>query len=469
MPRALFLPKTKAAVVHEATLQVLERSGVYLDHEEAETLLLEGGAVKDEFGRVLLPRRMVEEALEKASDRVQLFDREGNRSILARNGKTYFGPGSDALYNIDSETGLLRPSVLADVKRNVTVADALGGFDFVMSMALPRDVPPHKVYASVFAEMVKNTTKPVAVTATSLDDIRQTHRIASLVVGGDEALRQKPFFLAYLELISPLKMDRSSTERLLYCAEHGIPFVYASGANCGSGAPVTPVGGLVQGSAESLSGLVLALLKNEQARFIYGSNTSVIDMTTSIVSYGAPEWFKTVAMYADMGKFFDLPSWGTAGCSDSFSIDAQAALEAYEGILLATQSGTTLAHDVGYLSHGALYDPRMLVLSDEMINRARFLMKEADLSEKSLAVDVIDEVARMNDLYLAHPHTSEVFRTSLWLPPTYINRRNIADYALGHDLAGMLGERVQGILATHTPKPLPADTLEAIDAYLDSL
>ncbi len=174
-------------------------------------------------------------------------------------------------------------------------------------------------------------------------------------------------------------------------------------------------------------------------------------------------------MYADMGKFFDLPSWGTAGCSDSFSIDAQAALESYEGILLAAQSGTTLAHDVGYLAHGALYDPRMLVLTDEMVNRARFLMKEADLTEKSLAVDVIDEVARMNDLYLAHPHTSEVFRTSLWLPPAYINRRNIADFSLGHDLAGMLSERVQGILSTHTPKPLPTDTLDAIHAYLNSI
>ena len=469
MPRALFLPKAKAEVVQDATLRVLEHTGVYLDHDEAEALLLEGGATKDEFGRILLPRTLVCEALESIDDKVQLYDRDGNRSILVKNGKTYYGPGSDALYNIDLETGLLRSSVLADVANNVRVADALSGFDFVMSMALPRDVAPHKAYPAVFAEMVKHTTKPLAVTATCLDDVKQIHHIASLVAGGEDRLREKPFFIVYVEPISPLKMDRSSTDRLLYCAEHGLPFVYASGANCGSGAPVTPVGGLVQGSAESLAGLVVARLKNARARFVYGSNTSVLDMMTSIVSYGAPEWFKTVAMYADMGKYYDLPSWGTAGCSDSFSIDAQAALEAYEGILLAAQSGTTLAHDVGYLAHGVLYDARMLVLADEMIKRARFLMKEADLSEKSLAVDVIDEVARKNDLYLAHPHTSEVFRTALWLPPSYINRRNIADYALGHNLADLLTERVNGLLSTHTPKPLPDHTLNAITAYVDSL
>ncbi len=284
MAGALFLPKAKATIVQEATLHVLERTGVYLDHEEAEALFLDNGATKDEFGRILLPRAMVNQALETVCDRVQFYDRDGNRSIVVRNGKTSFGPGSDALYNMDAETGELRRSVLADVARNVTVADALPGFDFVMSMALPADVPPYKTYATVFAEMARHTTKPLAVTASSLDDTKQIHKVASLVAGGEDALRSKPFYIASLEPISPLKMDRSSTERLLYCAEHGIPFVYASGANCGSGAPVTPVGGLVQGSAESLSGLVLAMLKNEQARFVYGSNTSVLDMTTSIVS-----------------------------------------------------------------------------------------------------------------------------------------------------------------------------------------
>ena len=51
-------------------------------------------------------------------------------------------------------------------------------------------------------------------------------------------------------------------------------------------------------------------------------------MRSTIVSYGDPVWFKTTAMYADLGKFYGLPSWGTAGSSDSFEVDAQAALEA---------------------------------------------------------------------------------------------------------------------------------------------
>jgi trimethylamine--corrinoid protein Co-methyltransferase len=275
--------------------------------------------------------------------------------------------------------------------------------------------------------------------------------------------------MVYLDPISPLRLDRSIVDRLLYCAEYDIPIIFAGGANLGSGAPITPEGGLVQGSAESIAGMVIASLKNPNVKFLYGANTSVLDMRTSIVCYGAPEWFRTVAMYADMGKYYNLSSWGTAGCTDSFSIDAQAAMEAYEGILLAAISGTTLAHDVGFLAHGALFDARMLVLADEMIKRARYLIKGAELSEKNLAVDVIDEVARTNSLYLAHPHTSELFRNVLWLPPSYINRRNIREYVHQKNLTDHLSEEVDRILSSHKPEPLPPDKLKAVNHYLDEL
>ena len=464
-----FLDDHDAAVIHRATLEVLEKTGIYLDSDEAEALFLKAGAKKDDFGRILLPSSMVEEAVESSAGKIRLWDRSGKKALSLRNGRTYFGPGSDALYNVDRESGEIRRSTLADVRDNVRIADALPGFSFVMSMALPEEIPPERLYATVFAEMVKNTSKPLIATATCLEDLKQIHQIALIAAGGRATLRKKPFFLAYLDPISPLKLDRPVTERLLYCAENDIPIIFAAGANCGSGAPITPEGGVVQGGAESLAGLVLSLLKNENTRFIYGANTSVMDMATSIVSYGAPEWFRTVAMYADMGRFYELPSWGTAGCSDSFSIDAQAAMEAYEGILMALQSRTTLAHDVGFLAHGVLYDARMLILTDEMINRARHLLKPVDLSGESLATETIDEVARKNELYLAHTHTAEVFRDVLWLAPSYINRQSSVETLKAEELTSLLSDRVNGILSTHEPTKLSKKKTAAIDEYLASL
>ena len=469
MKRPLFLSTEKAARVHAATLQVLEKTGVLLDHAEAESLYLEAGATKDKEGRILIPRHLVEEALEKAHAEIQMYDRDGETSILVRDGNTYFGTGSDALYNIDRKSGERRCSTLSDVADNVRIADGLKGFDFMMSMALPKDVEQHRLYPAVFTEMVKNTNKPIVTTLTTLEDIKSIHQIASMVAGGAQQLKEKPFFLAYLEPISPLKMDNSGTQRLLYCAENEIPFMYAAGANSGTGAPITPEGGVVQGTAESLAGLILAMLKNEAAKFVYGANTSSVDMKSMLVCYGAPEWFKTVAMYADMGKYYNLPSWGTAGCSDAFFVDAQAAMEAYEGILFALQSESTLAHDVGYLAHGELYDARMLVLTDTMIGRAKHILKAVDLSEENLAVDVINEVARCDDLYLAQLHTAERFRESLWMPPIFIERRKTEDRENASELKDLLSEAVDRILTNHKPKALANSKAEQIDQVLNSI
>ena len=75
----LFLSPGNAARIHQASLQVLENTGVKLDHQEAEALYLEAGAKKDGDGRILIPKGMVEGALEKAHSAINLFSRDGEK------------------------------------------------------------------------------------------------------------------------------------------------------------------------------------------------------------------------------------------------------------------------------------------------------------------------------------------------------------------------------------------------------
>ena len=436
MTKDIFLNKSALKRIHEASLQVLEKTGILIraDDEEIRHLLLSSGAIKDGEERILIPSTLVLEAIEKAKGGFTLYTRDGSPAFAVENGKTYFGPGSDALYNYDRKTGRLFPpddmsmpysSTITDVRDNVRIADALG-FDFMMSMSLPKEYGACDLYPAVFAEIIKNTDKPLVFTSTSLDEIKVIRELAEIV---SPEVDEKPFYIAYLEPISPLRFDPTVTSRLLFCASHGIPVSFAAGANCGGGAPITPEGAVVQGNAESLAGLVVSTLKNEHMKFIYGANTSAMDMNTIIVCYGAPEWFKTVAMYAELGRFYGLPSWGTAGCSDARVINAQAGLEAYEGIVMALLSGSTMVHDVGYLGHGEVYHGGMLVLTKTMIDRARFLLKMPDTSDDSLSVEVIDAVARKKgELYLSQPHTVRHFRDSLWFAPRYFEKGLMEDW-----------------------------------------
>ncbi len=461
------LSKQDAAKIHAASLAVLAKTGVKVEHDEVAALLLEAGARRDEQARILIPAHLVDEALEKArasSSQIQLFTREGERSILLEAGRTFFGPGSDALEIRDYQTGEVRPATLEDVATNVTIADAVG-FDFMMTMALP--LIDH-VYPTVYAHMIRHTSRPAVVTAASFEDMIQIYRLAEIVAGSKDELRQKPTLVAYVEPISPLYLDYEGMAKLLFMAENEYPTLFAAGANCGATAPVTIEGGVNQANAESLAGMVIATLKNERARLISGANTSSMDMRTMVTNYGAPEWARTVAMHAGMGEHYGLPSWGTGGCSDAIEPNFQAATEAYESILLAIQSRSTLVHDMGYLKHGFLYDPRMLVLTQMLVERARMLLRPLDLSDEILAGQAIDDVARERpylDNYPAHDHTFEHFRKALYMPPQYWERGE--EHALS--LPAMLTDVIKEIVATHKPAPLSDNKLGVVNDYLKSL
>lgn len=230
-------------------------------------------------------------------------------------------------------------------------------------------------------------------------------------------------------------------------------------------------GALAQGTAESLAALVILQLKHPMAGFVFGANSWATDMRSSVVCYGSPEVGTSTAAYADMGRFYGLPSWGGAGCTDAQYLDAQAGEEAFQSILLALQAGASIAHDVGFLAYGALYDARFLVLNDEMIARARHIWKPLNLTEENLALQVIDDVARASikgegpTIYLKHPHTAKNFRRSLYLPPSYIERGTLEPESPATALLEKLGARVKKFLAAEPEPTIPADLVKRLHTF----
>jgi trimethylamine--corrinoid protein Co-methyltransferase len=59
----------------------------------------------------------------------------------------------------------------------------------------------------------------------------------------------------YLEPVSPLSHPVESIDKLLFCADHGIPAIYSPAPLAGGTAPITVAGHTCQGVAESLFGL----------------------------------------------------------------------------------------------------------------------------------------------------------------------------------------------------------------------
>jgi len=468
-PRLKVLNREQAMAIHAAALEILEKTGFKMEHPEALEMLADAGC-QISADWVKLPAHIVEKALSSAPKQVDLYDQKGNKTMPLMDGNSFYGTGSDATFTLDLETGERRRTVLKDATNFARLVDGLENMAFTMSMSNPEDVPVEDIYLYVFAEMVKNTNKPIVFIADSGRDIAKIYDIACLVVGGETKLQEKPFLLNYSEAISPLRFPQNVMERLIFCAKKKIPICFPSGSNAGGGAPVTLAGAMALGIAENLVGLVVHQLAGKGSPFLFGPNVSVLDMKSTVVSYGGPEWSLTQAALADMrDEIYGLPVWAFAGASDAKIMDAQAGAEAMFSIITAMLSRANLIHDVGFLEYGNTSSLEMITMADELVAMSRFFTRGIPVSEQTLALEVIERVTSggPGSIFLMDDHTFEHFMQAQFLPKLLDRSRYDSWVEAGAmDLYKRCNIEAKRILSEHHVESKTDEVLREIDVIL---
>jgi len=450
--------------IHNASLEILDRTGVCLYEQEALDLLQKAGVVVSEENRVRIPPGLVEWALSIAPKRVVLCDRHGRRVMPLERGNVFFGPGSDCPNVLDHRTGERRPSTLEDIVEGIRVCDALPNIDFLMSICVPSDVDPEIADRHQMRAMLMNSTKPILFVTTEFEGCVDVVEMAQLVAGGEEALRRNPICACYINVTSPMRHNAEALRKLLFMAERGLPTTYTPVVLRGVNGPVTAAGAMALANAGELAGLVLAQLKREGTPVILtGGVNDMLDMRTTLDIYAAPE---NRVMLVELAHRYGLPIFGLAGASDAKLPDEQAAAEAAFSLILETLCGAQMAHDVGYLEGGMCNSLEQIVICDELINFVKRFMQGLEVSEETLALDVIDEVGPRGD-FLGTRHTMQHFKED-WYPELF-DRRNFVDWAAAGSktLRQRARDRVEDILENHRPEPLPGDVQAEIDAVVD--
>jgi trimethylamine--corrinoid protein Co-methyltransferase len=285
-------------------------------------------------------------------------------------------------------------------------------------------------------------------------------------MGGEQALREKPILLHYAEPISPLFIIEESLQKHIFCAEKGIPAAYIPSPNTGGGGPITVAGAVALGNAECLLGLIITQLVNPGAPFLYGMNTAALDMKTTIVSYGSPEWSLGMGAWGELAHYYNLPVWGYGGATDSKVVDAQAGIEATFSIMNAYLSRITLVHDVAYMEYGSTSSMELLVIADEIIRMTRSLMGGLPVNKETLALDAIARV-EPGAGFLADDHTMDNFRTAQWAPKVIDrNQYDIWQATGSKDMFKRANEFARQILAEHKVPPLSEEAEKVIAEVL---
>ncbi|MDO4555067.1 MAG: trimethylamine methyltransferase family protein [Lachnospiraceae bacterium] len=387
-----FLTKEDMQLIHSKTLELLQDVGAEVQHKEARELLKKAGCqvVKK---RVYFPPSVVEWAIKQCPSRILLYDREGNFSMDVSGKNAYYGVGSACPNIIDYYTKEVRLTNEEDNKLCVKVADAMPYIDYMMSMCQVYNHPKTS-YEHEYAAMIRYSSKPQVVITADLESTKNVVEMAKVVRGGSmDELARKPLFILYCEPTSPLVCTKESIEKVMYMAENNLPVLYAPIPMNGATGPITCAGAMIQANAETLLGLIIAQIVRPGCPVLYGAIITNMDLKSLQPTYASPETMMESLALSEMGcDFYNLPTWGTAGCTSSKLPDAQAVMEGTQYITLAGLSGANVIHDVGYTAFGLTYSMDLVVMMNDAIGRVRRLFDGINLTPEYLCMDDLKEV-----------------------------------------------------------------------------
>ena len=300
--------------IHLATLEVLEKTGLLFDDDEALAVLHGGGAIIDKKRRVAkFSPGMVEDAIRSAPPKLLLAGRNPkNDFVMERNrvGFTNFGEG---VFINDPYTGVYRETTKADVAASALIADYLSEIDVYERAVGASDVPHESVQLHNAEAWLPNTSKHGFMGSGNGYLTQKLVEMAAAIVGGKQQLQERPILSFITCPVSPLQLVKESCEIIMESARAGLAVNVLSMAMAGGSSPAPLAGTLVDHNAEILGGLVLSQCTRKGSKFIYGSSTTAMDLRLAAASVGSPECALINAAVAQMSIYYLLPSWVAGG------------------------------------------------------------------------------------------------------------------------------------------------------------
>ena len=452
--------------IHQATLEVLAKTGVWVEDAEARRVFASGGADVDKAtGIVRLPRDLVEQALRCAPKGFVICGRDPAKDFAFDQARVGFATYGEGLRVRDVRTGARKTPTLADFRNSVRLADALSDVDVYEKVLLPFDVPVESAPLYQGYTLMGNTTKPGFMGPRSGFLARRLVEMASLVVGGPERLRQRPIVSFIACPVSPLKLLSNCCQVIRESALAGLPVNIIAMGMAGGSSPVTLAGTLVTHNAEVLSCVTLCELTRQGAPVIYGSSTTAMDLRSAVASLGSPECGLISAAVAQLARFYLLPSWVAGGLGDAKTVDVQAGHEKTITALLPALAGANLIYGLGMIESGTTFDFGQLVVDDELARMIKFTLGGIPVNDETLAVDVIADVGSFND-FLGHEHTLRHMREQS--ASSLLDRRVYEEWEASGStsLYERACEKALHILETHCPEPLPESVVADMQAII---
>jgi trimethylamine--corrinoid protein Co-methyltransferase len=459
-----FLKDRQLKDLQEATLVILENTGVQFPSDQALRIFAENGADVDQESQIVkIPRDLVFKAMKTVPRYFTLGARDPDLDLVLQDGVTYFTNDGCGHEVIDSLTGEKRASTKADVGMMARINDYLSSMAFSWTMVSAQDCGVTSPLHEIDITWRNNSKHYQSVTLMGEELCRYGLEMATVLRGSEEEVRRRPPISLIVCTIAPLVQDKEAIEGALVLGEAGLPVVIMSMPTMGTTAPATYAGALVVGDAEVISATVLTQLANPGAPVFHSLLHAWADPRNAAY-VGYP--LDSRARYApvEIAHHWGMPSLGGAFGTESVDLDSwRSAAEVGTDPLLVALAGAEIVTGIGLRDTYTLLYPEAIILDDDLYHQARYTLLDLDVNPETLAVDVIEAV-KPGGHFLSQKHTREHMRTSMVRGVIH----QLDETGKYKDPAVYAREKVQWILENHHPEPPSGIIQKEIDRILRS-
>jgi len=454
-----FLTKEGMQKIHEQSLLLLQNTGISVDHEEALKMLGDAGADVDMKTHVVkIPPDLVDKCLPKVPRKMTLAGRNPERDLVLEPGgkvRTRNCGGMTQVYV--SETGEIRDAVLADTANIARLIDGLDDIDYAGPL-YPSDVPPETVELQTLETMLNNTDKNINIRALTRRNLPYLVKMAEVVAGGKDKLRERPVISLLEAPIAPLRFPDVFVDALYLAGEYNIPVEICSMPNLGATGPITVAGCLLLSNAEQLATIVVSQLAYPGTPVVWASRFPMMDMATGASGMYVEAALVNAASAQVATEQYNLICSLHGPATNSIVPDGRSVLDECIGAFVTGFVGRpSVLTGAGGLEIGLIASYEEMVISNEILGAVRRIIEGFEVDDDTLGYDAISRVG-IGGNYLQDDHTFKYLRAKKF-NPTFVKPQTKVSWREGGSklMVQTAREKADAILKDHEPAPLDKD------------
>jgi trimethylamine--corrinoid protein Co-methyltransferase len=380
--------------IHDASMRILENTGIELLDDEALNLFASAGAqVNKATKRVKIDRGLLREKISSAPSSFTLYARNPEKNIVIGGDHIVFSPVGGQAFSTNFERGR-RAGTLADLEELIKLIHSFNvlhhGSDTPVE---PTDLPAETRHLDAQYAMLRLTDKTIMGPSRGRVTTTDAIDMMSLVLGGRDALTDKPALITIINVNSPLRYDDWMLGGLMTYARAGQANVVTPFVAAGAMGPITMAGALAQQNAEALVGVMLTQIVRPGAPVVYGNFTVDTHMRSGSPSFGTPESAWATFVAGQLARRYNLPYRGNGSLASSNAPDAQAATETMMSLWSAVLARTNFVYQgAGWVEGGLTTSYEKFILDVEALSMMENLIRGYDVNDDTLALPFIDRV-----------------------------------------------------------------------------